>query len=328
MNDPLVTVLMSVYNGEKYLSEAIESILNQTYKNFEFLIIDDGSTDSSKKIVKSYNDSRIKLIENEENIGLTRSLNKGIELSKGKYIARMDADDISFPERLEKQVDFMENHEDVAVCGSWFRVIDDKGNLLSEVKTQINHEFLFFELFFKNPMGHATTIMRKSVIEHIGRYDPDYVRTQDYDLWFRIIESGYKIHNIDRILIYYRKHENMVSIVESNLQEVNAQKVIKALIQKMLFLNIYNVEIIRKPITHGVYTSNVSSFIKFYKFFKRLIIKFKSEFQVSNDLSLFMYNWLTVYEERIVLKIIFFSIVKIYCFRNLKKYLRDPYAKS
>ena len=319
---------MPVYNGEKYLSEAIESILNQTFKDFEFLIINDGSTDSSREIILSYDDYRIKLIENDNNIGLTKSLNKGIDIACGKYIARMDADDISMPERLEKQVDFMENHEDIAVCGSWFSVIDDKGNILSEVKTQINHEFLFFELFFKNPIGHATTIMRKSVIEHTGRYDPDYVVTQDYYLWFRIIESGYKIHNIDRVLIYYRKHENMVSLVENNLQEVNAQKVIKALIQKMLFLNIYNVEIIRKPITHGIYISNISSFIEFYKFFKILIIKFKSEFQVSNDLSLFMYNWLTMYEERIVLKRIFFSIVKIYCFRNLKKYLRDPYAKS
>lgn len=198
---------MSVYNGEKYLSEAIESILNQTFKDFEFLIINDGSTDSSREIILSYDDYRIKLIENDNNIGLTKSLNKGVDIACGKYIARMDADDISMPERLEKQVDFMENHEDIAVCGSWFSVIDDKGNILSEVKTQINHEFLFFELFFKNPIGHATTIMRKSVIEHIGRYDPDYVVTQDYYLWFRIIESGYKIHNIDRVLIYYRKHE-------------------------------------------------------------------------------------------------------------------------
>ena len=110
MSKPLVSVLMAVYNGEKYLLEAIESILNQTYTNFEFLIINDGSTDSTEEIILSYSDQRIRYIKNEQNLKLIASLNKGLDLAKGKYIARMDADDISLPDRLEKQVNFLERN--------------------------------------------------------------------------------------------------------------------------------------------------------------------------------------------------------------------------
>ena len=112
MNEPMVTVLMSVYNGEKFLKEAMDSILTQTFTDFEFLIINDGSTDNSVKIIESYNDSRIRLINNEKNLKLIASLNKGISLARGKYIARMDCDDISSPMRLEKEVDFLENSSD------------------------------------------------------------------------------------------------------------------------------------------------------------------------------------------------------------------------
>jgi glycosyltransferase involved in cell wall biosynthesis len=114
---PKVTVLMSVYNGEEHLREAIDSILNQTYKNFEFLIIDDGSTDGSVNIIRSYLDPRIRLIKNKKNIGITRSLNKGLKLARGEYIARMDDDDIAFPERLEKQVRFLNEHVNVGLVG-------------------------------------------------------------------------------------------------------------------------------------------------------------------------------------------------------------------
>lgn len=217
MNDPLVTVLMSVYNGEKYLSEAIESILNQTYKNFEFLIIDDGSTDSSKKIVKSYNDSRIKLIENEENIGLTRSLNKGIELSKGKYIARMDADDISFPERLEKQVDFMENHEDVAVCGSCAGIINEKDIEYSSFINPETSAEIKVALFFFNPIAHPTVMIRKDVLNEIGSYDPYFEKTQDYDLWYRIYLAGHDFYNFQEKLLIYRNHKT--NITNTNLDK-------------------------------------------------------------------------------------------------------------
>ena len=130
MKNPKVTVLMSVYNGEKYLQEAIDSILEQTFKDFEFLIINDGSTDKTGEILESYHDLRIKIINNEKNIGLTKSLNKGLKLARGEYIARQDADDISMPERLEKEVEFLETHQDYAVVGAFAKIINKNSEIL------------------------------------------------------------------------------------------------------------------------------------------------------------------------------------------------------
>ena len=125
MKNPKVAVLMSVYNGEKYLREAINSILSQTFNDFEFLIINDGSTDGTADILKSYTDSRIKIINNEKNIGLTKSLNKGLKIAKGEYIARQDADDISMPERLKEEVAFLEIHKDYAVVGTFVKILNE-----------------------------------------------------------------------------------------------------------------------------------------------------------------------------------------------------------
>ena len=208
---------MSVYNGEKYLSEAIESILNQTFKDFEFLIINDGSTDSSREIILSYDDYRIKLIENDNNIGLTKSLNKGVDIACGKYIARMDADDISMPERLEKQVDFMENHEDIAVCGSCATIIN--GNDI-EYSSFINPETsseIKVALFFFNPIAHPTAMIRKDVLNAIGNYDPYFEKTQDYNLWYRIYLEDYDFYNFQEKLLIYRNHKT--NITNTNLDK-------------------------------------------------------------------------------------------------------------
>ena len=126
----LISVVMSNYNTPiNYLKESIDSVLNQTYSNFEFIIIDDGSTDDSLKFIKSYDDPRIKLIVNEENIGLTKSLNKGLKAAQGEFIARMDSDDICYPERFEKQIEYMRKHPDTTVCGTWPNILDENGNI-------------------------------------------------------------------------------------------------------------------------------------------------------------------------------------------------------
>ena len=137
MKNPRITVLMSVYNGEKYLKEAIDSVLSQTFKDFEVLIINDGSIDKTSKILKTYKDPRIRIINNKKNIGLTKSLNKGLKLARGEYIARMDDDDVSKPNRLEKQFEFMEKNSKYAVVGSFIEIIDSKGNLSNKVERPI-----------------------------------------------------------------------------------------------------------------------------------------------------------------------------------------------
>src|SRR5690606_37374672 len=127
---PRVTVLLAVHNGERYIQEAIDSILAQTFGDFELLIVNDGSTDATRDLVLSYSDDRIRLVDNDHNIGLPKSLNRGLRLAKGRYIARLDADDISEPDRLAAQVSFLQANPDVAMVGSWYRKIDGEGNTL------------------------------------------------------------------------------------------------------------------------------------------------------------------------------------------------------
>jgi glycosyltransferase involved in cell wall biosynthesis len=195
---------MAVYNGEKYLPEAIDSILSQTFTNFEFIIINDGSTDKSKDIILSYIDKRIRLIDNEENIGLTKSLNIGIKLAKGKYIARMDADDVSLPKRFEIQYKYMEENPDIDICGSRYMVLGQ--NKIKELPT--NPEFIKILLFQGiNPIAHPSVIMRKkSLDKHNIFYNEKYRFAQDFALW----ASSYNVLDITNtpdILLKLRIHD-------------------------------------------------------------------------------------------------------------------------
>lgn len=210
MKSPKVSVLMSAYNNEKYLKKAVESILNQTFKSFEFLIINDGSTDETVDILKSCKDSRIKIINNNKNIGLTKSLNKGLAIAQGKYIARMDADDISLPERLAKQVDFLEAHPAVGVVGSAVQLIDDSGKPSFICSFPSEHGFIKWCLYFYNPIPHPVVLMRRNVIDKVGGYTSHTIYAQDYDLWGRL--SGVaRLANLPDVLLYLRKHDANVS---------------------------------------------------------------------------------------------------------------------
>lgn len=213
MNLPLVSVVMSVYNAEKYLKEAIDSILNQTYKNFEFIIINDGSNDKSLQIIEQYLDKRIVLINNDKNLKLVASLNKGLDLAKGKYIARMDADDISLPKRLEKQVDFMEHNLDVGICGTWLQHFP-----IGPLDKNRETPTYFDVLRYPSPFGHPTVIMRKSVLDtfHL-RYNPNFEYCEDYDLWSRAIRYT-KFANLQEVLFKYREHQSSISVSKSKEQ--------------------------------------------------------------------------------------------------------------
>jgi len=201
---------MPVYNGEQYLVEAIESILNQTISDFEFIIIDDASRDSSMSIVREFarNDERILLIENQRNLGVSVSLNKGIRVARGEYIARMDSDDLSAPQRFEAQVAFMDANKDVGVCGTWVEYIGDRKHIL-EYPT--NHDAIYARMLFENALAHPSVMMRKALLEDQGLfYDEDVRYALDYELWSRAIFKV-KFANIDRILLQYRIHQQSIS---------------------------------------------------------------------------------------------------------------------
>ncbi|WP_053362684.1 glycosyltransferase family 2 protein [Bacillus sp. FJAT-27251] len=214
-----VTVLMPVFNGEKYLKQAIKSILRQTYKNFEFLIIDDGSTDKSVKIIKTYKDPRIRLVRNKKNIGLIKTLNKGLSLARGEYIARMDCDDISLPKRLEKQVEFMDQHPDIGVCGTAVKLIGKK------VKWQFpsDPDHIKCQLLFANTIAHPTAMIRKKVLNNI-KYEK-YAHAEDYHLWVTLSNKT-KLTNLPEILLKYRQHSKQVSNKFNRKQQATAKRIV------------------------------------------------------------------------------------------------------
>lgn len=241
---PKITVLMPVYNCELYIKAAVESILNQTYTNFEFLIIDDASTDETVSIVKKYNDSRIQLIEKPENTGYTNSLNLGIELAKGIYIARMDGDDISLPERFAKQVSFLEANQDVIVCGSWFSLIGSD----RIVKVPENHEDIKLAFLKGNCIAHPSVMIRKQCLnDFLVVYDVSKEPAEDYDLWVRLMLKG-KLHNLQEIMLEYRTHSNQVS------KKLNAHQKNKVLEIKHKVFNFLELELLpeQRSVLHKV----------------------------------------------------------------------------
>lgn len=221
---PKVTVLMAVYNGEKHLREAIESILGQTFRDFEFLIIDDGSTDSSREIIASCADPRIRLVRNEANLGLTKSLNRGLKLAAGEYVARMDADDVSLPERLERQVKHLDEHPEVGVCGAQTQAFGDG------IRGWISHYYLDHDiikaaLLIGSAISHPTAVLRKAFLDKFGLgYDEAAVCTQDYDLWVRCADR-FKMANLPDVLLRYRRHAGQVTIQHERLQNDIARAV-------------------------------------------------------------------------------------------------------
>lgn len=212
---PRVTVLMPVYNTASYLREAVDSILNQTFTDFEFLIIDDASTDGSIDIIKSYNDPRISFTEKPENTGYTNSLNMGLEMARGEYIARMDSDDISLPERLEKQVAFMDANLEVGLCGTASLSFGYQNNVNKVVS---GHNHLKAKLFFGNHFCHPSIVFRKTVLEKNDlKYDLQFEPAEDYAFWIKLARIT-KVDNLTDILINYRTHTNQISLKKENRQ--------------------------------------------------------------------------------------------------------------
>lgn len=206
----VVSVLMSVFNGERFLRESIESVLNQTFQDFEFIVIDDGSTDDTANILANYEDSRLRCHRNRENLGLTRSLNKGLAISTGKYIARQDADDRSKQTRLEKQVARMESNPKLGLLGTFYDIIDANGEFLSAIEPPTDNAQLQEELLSHNQFSHGSVMFRRTALALSGDYRSLPI-AQDYDMWLRIAEH-FEIENLDEPLYEYRFHNEAISV--------------------------------------------------------------------------------------------------------------------
>lgn len=207
---PLVSIVLPVFNAQTHASEAIKSILRQTYSNFELIIIEDASTDKTRKVVREYTDTRVRFLANTDHLGVTKSLNRGLEATKGEYIARMDADDIALPTRLETQVKFLENHPEIGVVGTGVELIDAKGKRIGIKGFDQTHAQLKNTLLRRNPLIHPTVMFRRILIEDYGGYDEVLDGAEDYDLWLRLAKHTY-IVNLPDLLLKYRIHQESVS---------------------------------------------------------------------------------------------------------------------
>ncbi|MBL0309835.1 MAG: glycosyltransferase family 2 protein [Bacteroidetes bacterium] len=246
---PAITVLMPVYNAAAFVGEAIESILCQTFTDFEFLIINDGSTDDSEKIIFGYQDSRIRYIKNESNLRLIATLNKGIELARGKYIARMDADDISLLERLQIQFDFMERHPEVVLCGSWYEAVGLKSQLVKYVG---GHQQIMLKMLYQCHLCHPTVVFRKKVVDSFQqKFDRSYLHAEDYEFFTRIGET-HQLDNIQQVLLKYRHHVSSVSSSNRQIQFDNSTRIKKHLFSRLgMRVSNRQLEVFRKIAEHN-----------------------------------------------------------------------------
>lgn len=215
---PLVSVILPVYNTEKYIRDSVQSILDQTFKDFELIIINDASTDGTLNVLKKFNDSRIRLLSNKINQGISKNANLGLDLAKGEFIARIDADDIAHIQRIEKQVIYLQSNPDVDFCGTWVQLIGVEDKI---IRTAISHEYIKAGLLFMNVIFNPSVMYRKeSFINKALRYDESY-KIEDYPMWINAIDI-IKFANIPTVLQKYRIHNTNISVFQNeNKDELN-----------------------------------------------------------------------------------------------------------
>lgn len=253
---PKVSVLLSNYNGDKHLDESISSVLSQTYKDFEFIIVDDASTDSSRKVVENYHDKRIKKYYAEKNRNIAYSLNLALSMASGEYIARIDSDDVWELNKLEIQVQYMENHSECGACFTKVNIIDEYSNIANDMydeyfqlfnsaENKSQREWLRFFFYQGNCLCHPSVVIRRNVLEHVGGYyHLAYVPAEDYELWTRIVMK-YPIHILEEKLVRYRWEETVNKISGKTDGRIYAFPNIMMLTRKKIMDNISNEDFVR-----------------------------------------------------------------------------------
>ena len=235
MSSPMVSLLMSVYNGERYLREAIESILDQAFSDFEFIIVDDCSTDNTPEILKKYAklDKRINLLHNNRNLGPFHSHNRSIKVACGKYLAILDADDVSLPRRLASQVRFLEEHPEVGVLGTWVAYLNENNRLTGIWQPHTLPSLVRWSMLFSNPLAHSSVMMRRSLVKSGVAYRPEVLYSGDYDLWFRLSEKT-ELANLPDFLCLRRVHKEMITARHYEQQEQTHITIMRQILLKLL----------------------------------------------------------------------------------------------
>lgn len=223
MPSPRVSVVMAVHNGLPYLQPALDSILSQAFTGYELIVVDDASTDGSAKVLANIRDEHLRLITNERNLGLTKSLNKALEIAHGEYIARMDHDDLSLPLRLSQQVEFLDAYPEIDVLGTWARTLGAEPE--QTWRYPLYDDEIRSELLFHSVLVHSSVMWRRFTFErHDLRYAPEIARAQDYDLWVRAAPHV-RFANLDRVLLHYRIHADQIGAQYGEEQQEVATQV-------------------------------------------------------------------------------------------------------
>ena len=334
--NPKISVILPVFNGEKYIKEAVNSILRQTYSNFELIILDDVSTDSTPQIIDLYTDKRIRHVYFKERMGLVKSMNYGIVISNGEYIARMDADDVSFKDRFAKQIDYMEKHIDIGVIGGQTIYIDDN-KIIGHVKYPITDNEIKETMLFRNPFAHPAVMIRKEVLINNNIYYNDkFSSCEDVELWSRLMKVT-RFHNLNSFVLKYHISEgsltmkavknydstiNYINVIYSQvfsyfqitdiqLTQTDAALLFNKCVDK--YSNNQKKEFIKKYEGVGQYTKDK---IRFYKELGFLwIILAKRRFLLFNSYKILIYGLLRYFEVGSV-----YVIYKAIGIFHLKKY--------
>lgn len=263
MNSPLVSVIMPVFNTARYINEAIDSILNQTYENFEFIIIDDCSEDESVAIIEGYEDPRIKLIKNDRNLGISHTRNKGLAIAQGKYIAVFDSDDIAPKYRLEKQVSFLEKNPEFGLIGGAVQPINEEGEETGSAwDYPADPEEVPVRLLFGNYFAQPAVMIRAKVLSDTEPYNPKFVTAGDYDLWVRLSRVT-KVWNLPELMLYYRMHGS--GITRKTKRDISLGSIKKIIASHLDYLEIDYTEedlSIYLEITNNSYDKSFDAFVK------------------------------------------------------------------
>lgn len=263
---PVISVIMSIYNDAEFVAESVQSIINQSHQDFEFIIVNDGSTDNSEVIISAFRDERIKYLKNPRNLGLARSLNLAIASSTGKYVARMDADDVSTPDRFARQIAFLEQYPEVGIVGSWVKQFGLKENTIKYETTDFN---IRIRLLSDTSFAHPSVMIRRVLLEKYNlKYDSNFQTAQDYELWSRL--SRYTtMENLPEVLLYSRIHENQVSIKKKLDQLENRAKVSKTLFQYLEVGDEYDIQHLQ-ALVYNKYTLSIEFVVRIERIMKTL----------------------------------------------------------
>lgn len=313
---------MPVFNSELYLSQAIESILNQTYKEIELIVVNDGSTDNSKQIIKSYNDPRIKYFEHSVNRGIVKTRNECIANSNGKYIAYLDSDDFAYSSRIEKQVNFLETHKEIGLCGSYYEMVNEKGKILTRYRVPLKDIEIRTHLLLNNCIANSSVMVRTELVKEL-EYLESYEMAEDYFLWYRLSKIT-KTANLPSYLLQYRVHGANVSIKKSETMLRCRKTIDKAILEDLAIphtdteLNIHSNFILgnfKFFNTNEKQKSLELWLIQFYHY-----INGKPEYDINTVKRIFTLRWLSmIYENKMnISKVPFSNISKEFNFQYIR----------